>query len=68
MGNKLIGALKFGSKKNKNISLIQDVYKDLFKEELEAEEERKHQAQSIDEQIKNLRSWGSVKSKPKERG
>ena len=67
-GNKIIGALQFSSKKNKNISLIKDVYDELFKEELEAHN-KNNQIQSVEEQIKNLRSWGSVKSKPKsERG
>ncbi len=48
LGNKLICA--FGSKHPKNLSLVKDVFKDLFEEELEPHH------QTIEEQIEILRS------------
>ena len=48
LGNKLIEA--FGSKHPKNTSLVKDVFKNLFEEEL-----KPHQ-QTIEEQIEILRS------------
>lgn len=48
-GNKIIRAMTWKNPKNK--SLIRDVFKDLFEEELSTNKE-----QSISEQIRNLRS------------
>lgn len=48
-GNKLLTAL--ATKHPKNISLVSNVFKELFKEELD-----KENPQSIEEQIRNLRS------------
>lgn len=48
-GNKLLTAL--ATKRPKNISLVSNVFRELFKDELE---QNKHQ--SIEEQIRNLRS------------
>ena len=50
LGNKIIGAI--GAKRPKNVSLVSDTFKYLFKEEL------KDKPQSIEEQIRNLRSRG----------
>lgn len=49
MANKIIGALSWKNPKNK--SLIRDIFKDLFDKELEQEK-----TQSIEEQIRILRS------------
>lgn len=49
-GNKIIGAICSRHPKNKN--LITDIFKDLFEEELQPSEK----PQSIEEQIRNLRS------------
>lgn len=48
-GNKIIKA--FDSKRPKSINLVTDVFSELFKEELNTDK-----PQSIEEQIKNLRS------------
>lgn len=47
-GNKIIQAFNF--KRPKNKSLIKDIFKDLFEEEL-------NPYQSIEEQIRNMRNW-----------
>lgn len=49
LGEKIINAI--ARKKPKNISLVHDTFKELFKKELE-----KDGPQSIEEQIRNLRS------------
>lgn len=49
MANKIIGALSWSRPKNK--SLIKDIFKDLFKEELD-----NNKPQSIEEQVRILRS------------
>lgn len=48
-GNKILNAL--ATKRPKNISLVANVFKELFKGEIE-----KDKPQSIEEQIRNLRS------------
>lgn len=49
MANKIIGALSWSRPKNK--SLIKDVFRELFREELDT-----NKPQSYEEQIRNLRS------------
>lgn len=49
MANKIIGALSWSRPKNK--SLIKDIFRDLFKEELD-----NNKPQSIEEQVRILRS------------
>ncbi len=49
-GNKIISAV--ASKRAKKVDLISDVFRELFKEELE----NKDKPQTIEEQIRNLRS------------
>ena len=48
-GNKLINAFNF--KKPKNRSLVKDVFKELFEEDLRPD------IQSTEEQIRNMRNW-----------
>ncbi len=48
-GNKIISAFNF--KRPKNQSLIKDVFKNLFEEEL------KPKVQPVEEQIRNMRNW-----------
>ena len=58
LGEKIINAIfTFTRKKPKNISLVHETFKELFKKELE-----KDGPQSIEEQIRNLRSreWKEV--------
>ena len=49
MANKIIGALSWSKPKNK--SLIKDIFRELFKEELNS-----NKPQSIEEQVRILRS------------
>lgn len=64
-GNKLIGALALGNKNSKNVSLVKEIYSDLFKEELEKIQNEKNKPQSIQQQIENLRTWKDTNSKSK---
>lgn len=50
LGNKIIGAL--GSRHPKNTNLVTDTFKHLFEEELDTTPKK----QTIEEQIRNLRS------------
>lgn len=53
LGTKLVAGTNF--KKSKNINLITDTFKNLFKEELE--EQQVNKVQSFEEQIRIMRSW-----------
>ena len=48
-GNKIISAFNF--KKPKNQSLIKDIFKELFQEDINPK------TQSVEEQIRNMRNW-----------